>query len=177
MSRKCQRLKSFLSHFGRYLIEYVTEHNSQIHDRLIYKRFRRAVRNAAVDHYRQWKLSSPKLWNLLQSTVENRLQGDYKSPTIKRVNQFLESDKPPPFPYIVGHQNKGKRKRILAKESNLIRSIPKKRRLNSPTEADKNTSKGSVSVPRLDQLVPTLTNKYGINENQEDFDSKLSEAP
>ena len=25
MSRKCQRLKSFLSHFGRYLIEYVTQ--------------------------------------------------------------------------------------------------------------------------------------------------------
>ena len=128
MSRKSQRLQTFLGRFGRYLIEYVSEHNSEANDKLIYNRFCRAIRGAAVDHYKQWKLTSPKLWNLFQTKILRCLRGKYKSTTAERVKRFLHTDTPNSSRDFHDQHHTGQRKFMLAKKADSTYSNPKRRR-------------------------------------------------
>ena len=79
------RLNKFLSCFAAFAIDFVKQHNS-LHDYLTIRwRFQQAIRRAAADHFRVWRLTLHLLWPRFIKCVLHRTWREGYHPSIKRI--------------------------------------------------------------------------------------------
>ena len=154
ISRKCSRLKKFLSAFSSFAIDFVMQHSSVHHHLTLRHRFLRVIARAAADHFRVWRLPTNLLWRRFIDTVLQRVWGEGYHPLLKRIIKLT-------FQNSVGRESRNE--------------LPPKRRKLNPTNAHLCLlpSEKMLSPPRL----PAPTVSDNEDDNVEDEDSKMSVVP
>ena len=82
ISRKCSRLKNFLSCFGTFAIDFVKRHHSLNHYLTLRHRFKRAIARAAAHHFRVWRLTLYLLWPRFVDYILRRVLCEGYHPSI-----------------------------------------------------------------------------------------------
>ena len=114
MSRKCLRLGHFLSCFCDFMIEFISQHNTEMNRRLLLSRFHRATSRAAGDHFNKWGLSGSQLWTELVAKTRRCIPNRSLTPlNIKLIRTVID----PPF-------SPPKRKLIESQLPNVIKNTP-----------------------------------------------------
>lgn len=94
MSRKCLRLHNFLTSFGDFMIDFITQHNNDttINRRQLLSRFHHVMSRAAGDHFHEWKLNQSQLWDRLTGRIRRCIpQRPLSSLEIRLIRSIINS--------------------------------------------------------------------------------------
>ena len=114
ISRKSLRLRGFLMSFSDFMIDFISQHNTDTYRRLLLSRLHRATANAAGEHFPKWRLTGDQLWAKLTEKVRRRIPNrNLKPGSINLILSILNS----PF-------RDAKRKRSNLQTSDTIPDTP-----------------------------------------------------
>ena len=176
ISRKCQHIKDFISNFSAYINAWLSEHNSTLHYRVIYRNIRRALTRACNEHSQTWAYHEEALWTRLCHKLLS--QQTHCSPQQKhRIRLLINMRTLQPYspPTVIENQ----RKRRLPLEHQNQLTPPTKRRHHHtyttlptstlPTHSHHTPTAGPISqLPRPDAAVPDPADFSYLEDDEED---------
>ena len=149
MSRKCLRLRHFLSCFCDFMIEFISQHNTEMNRRLLLSRFHRAISRVAGDHFNKWRLSGSQLWHELVAKTRRCILNRSLTPlNIKLIRSVID---PKFFPL--------KRKLIDSQVPNVIENTPSQSSNDEAACESEDLESGNLESKLSEPPSPTLTSQ------------------